>query len=1186
MEEIEKEIVIEEFPKLPDEIIKAINDKKFAVFIGAGISRLIGCVSWQELAKRLIHKCSTEKDTNGKPLLNYREKELLLQVGDNKKLITIASSLLKEEKFYKAMEEELIFEDEEIKEKNIYSDIIELKGVCITTNADNALNRYFENGKNIKCMDKDFDADDINPLYLYQIHGRVEKRSSLIFTVDQYIKKYSNSSENKNFIRFLQTLFSEYTILFLGYGISEFELLDYVITKTSSKNRHYLLNGYFKDEKILLNYDKVYYDRLGINIIPYSKDEHGYEQQEEIIKKWKEEVYIRRNITDKEFKEMEIFFDKQYSKNIELLDKKFKSLDYRNKFLKKILRKEEIPIDISNYILNKNILKNNEFRKEEWLELEVIKKIILHNLENNVIKSYSLIKEEVNKIKIKIIEENLFNTQTSNSILSLITILNEKLSKDDLYFITREMKEKQRYIIFFRDMFKEIMPFLIRSKQNIKLEQVFIKLLEYNINHYMRKLKGEDTILYSEIFSKYSEEIFNLCSLKLISEIIKILKNEAIKKENKYVFSKYNIGNINDKKIEISLGVNLLVKLLYKGLKVKINEGEELLEELLISNIEILERITLKIVAEDKRLGYIIFKEKNITKFFNNCYEELEECLKNNIDTFSSEEIEYLINEIENSFNEFDEKNLRALYRKSWLSIFLKTENKRVKKLYDKYDKINPDNPLSFNDDYDIEVGWQESKYISPINKDEVIIYLKENKLEELKKILMSYENQRDEFFKEIKSKEGLLEELKEVAFQEKNLVIKNLKNFSSIDEEYIYYIFEGICKNEKINLNEIDNLLSFIFQILKRDIWNEKKSYFRVKSKIADVLNFILRNLKDKKNIEKRLLKLFQINKIILEKLPIEISKEEDIILFGLNSKKGRYLEILLRINLKLKQIASEKLPEILEFSKNYLETKFEEKDDNINYIIGVYVRQLLYLDKEWLKDKKKLFFNIEDKLSFWKIMGAYLLGNSNLYKDLYEFMKEEYKIATNLLGIGGLKYESRLVEHLVIGYIYYGDKLIYTLMEVCSEELLEKIIRFISYYDEKIDNNKLKSIWKRILRIGKSESNIPMLTFKFMDKIKNINEETLKLIDLIIEKQDKGINLDNEIYLDWLDEKLEENKVNKEELKGYYKIIKKLGENKILFSNFLDKLTLEKLIKVLEENGLNPQATTLKDIYLNILI
>ena len=358
MEEIEKEIVIEEFPKLPDEIIKAINDKKFAVFIGAGISRLIGCVSWQELAKRLIHKCSTEKDTNGKPLLNYREKELLLQVGDNKKLITIASSLLKEEKFYKAMEEELIFEDEEIKEKNIYSDIIELKGVCITTNADNALNRYFENGKNIKCMDKDFDADDINPLYLYQIHGRVEKRSSLIFTVDQYIKKYSNSSENKNFIRFLQTLFSEYTILFLGYGISEFELLDYVITKTSSKNRHYLLNGYFKDEKILLNYDKVYYDRLGINIIPYSKDEHGYEQQEEIIKKWKEEVYIRRNITDKEFKEMEIFFDKQYSKNIELLDKKFKSLDYRNKFLKKILRKEEIPIDISNYILNNNILES------------------------------------------------------------------------------------------------------------------------------------------------------------------------------------------------------------------------------------------------------------------------------------------------------------------------------------------------------------------------------------------------------------------------------------------------------------------------------------------------------------------------------------------------------------------------------------------------------------------------------------------------------------------------------------------------------------------------------------------------------------------------------------------------------------------------------------------------------------
>lgn len=1184
MEEIEKEIVIEEFPELPDEIIKAINERKFVVFIGAGISRLIGCVSWQELARKLIDKCSVEKDDKGKPLLNYREKELLLQVGDNKKIITIASNLLKEEKFYEVMEKELIFSDETIKEKNIYSDIIELKGVCITTNADNALNKYFENGKNIKCMDIDFDADDINPLYLYQIHGRVEKRNSLIFTVDQYIKKYSNSDENKNFIKFLQTLFSEYTILFLGYGISEFELLDYIITKTSSKNKHYLLNGYFKDEKKLLEYDKFYYDKLGIEIIPYSKDNYGYKQQEKIIEKWKEEVYLKTNIINKNFEEMNNFFNED--NNYILLDKNLKNLDYRNKFFKKLLEREMISKELAYHILSKNILKSKEFLKENWLELEVVYKLVINNIETKFVKSNSLLINEIDKIENKMIEENIFNTQTSNLILGLVIVLRKELLDIDLIYFSREMSEKQRQIIFFRNIFKEIVPFLIKSKQALKLEQVFIKLLEYNTNHYMRELKWKNDILYAQIFSEYSEEIFNLCSLKLVNKIVEILKKEAIKKENKYIFSKYNIENINDKKIETSLGINLLVKLLYKGLKVKINEGEELLEELLTSNIEILERIALKIISKDKGLRYILFKQRNINKFFNNCYRELEEYLKNNEDIFTSEEIEYLVDEIENSFNGFDEESIKALYRKSWLSMLLKTENKRVKMLYDKYDKINSNNSLSFIDDYNIKTGWQQSKYISPMNKNEIIVCLKENKLEELKKILTSYENQRDEFFEEIKSKEGLLEELKEATVQEVNLVIKNLKSLTNIDEEYIYYIFEGICKNEKINLKDIDILLLFISQLLKRDIWNEKESYLRVKSKIADVLNFIFRNLKDKKNIEKRLLKLFQINKIILEKLPIEISKEEDIILFGLNSKKGRYLEILLRINLKLKEIDSEKLLEVLEFTRNYLETKFEEKDDNINYIVGVYIRQLLYLDKDWLKNKKKLFFNIEDKLSFWKIMGAYLLGNSNLYKDLYEFMKEWYKTATQLLGSGGLKYESRLVEHLIIGYIYYGDKLIYNLMEICSEELLEKIIRFISYYDEKIDNNKLKSIWKRILRVGKSESNIPMLTFKFMDKIKNINEETLKLIDLIVEKQDKGINLDNEIYLDWLDEKLEENKVNKEELKGYYKIIKKLGENKILFSNFLDKLTLEKLIKILEENGLNPQATTLKDIYLNILI
>lgn len=103
--------------------------------------------------------------------------------------------------------------------------------------------------------------------------------------------------------------------------------------------------------------------------------------------------------------------------------------------------------------------------------------------------------------------------------------------------------------------------------------------------------------------------------------------------------------------------------------------------------------------------------------------------------------------------------------------MLLKTENKRVKKLYDKYDKINSSNSLSFINDSNIEVGWRESKYISPINKSEIISYLKENKLEELKKILMSYENQRDKFFEEIKSKEGLLEELKEATVQEVNKI-------------------------------------------------------------------------------------------------------------------------------------------------------------------------------------------------------------------------------------------------------------------------------------------------------------------------------------------------------------------------------------------------------------------------------
>jgi len=47
-------------PEVPPEIFEAVNNDKLAIFIGAGVSRLVGCIGWDQLAKELIDRCSNE----------------------------------------------------------------------------------------------------------------------------------------------------------------------------------------------------------------------------------------------------------------------------------------------------------------------------------------------------------------------------------------------------------------------------------------------------------------------------------------------------------------------------------------------------------------------------------------------------------------------------------------------------------------------------------------------------------------------------------------------------------------------------------------------------------------------------------------------------------------------------------------------------------------------------------------------------------------------------------------------------------------------------------------------------------------------------------------------------------------------------------------------------------------------
>ena len=282
-------------PDIPDEIRDAIDKGTLAVFIGAGVSRLVGCHGWDVLARNLVSRCHDEG------IINFREYDTLSHIPDHKKTITICYHLFDDKHrtdvFYDEMDKSLRV-GVPIKTPNIYDEIYRLRGLFLTTNADTHFDRLF-NLPNILYREYEFREDRLDRTNLYHIHGSIIDRSSLIFTVSAYMQRYKQAPE---FIKFLDRIFREYTVLFLGYGVTEFEIIDFMLKDKPKKGagapRHFILSPFYSGEDNILRYEQTYYNDLGINILGYEKDTNGYRQLIEVIRHWNDEINLVTGFLD------------------------------------------------------------------------------------------------------------------------------------------------------------------------------------------------------------------------------------------------------------------------------------------------------------------------------------------------------------------------------------------------------------------------------------------------------------------------------------------------------------------------------------------------------------------------------------------------------------------------------------------------------------------------------------------------------------------------------------------------------------------------------------------------------------------------------------------------------------------------------------------------------------------------
>ncbi|MCE5285511.1 MAG: SIR2 family protein [Pelosinus sp.] len=280
-------------------ILKAARDGKLIVFVGAGVSRLMGYSSWKTYADKKVEFLRKNK------LVNYYICEKLKSF-DPRKTLSLCEIILRENDI--PFPDDVVFlRPDRISDCGIYKDLYSFNAVYVTTNYDDCLDKVAEENameispgsqdnpqQNKIIKQKVFFLEEemlvsklLEPGNVLHIHGSVKYRGSRIVTVQDYMKRYGRDSKLQTL---LEEMFAKFTVLFIGYGLEEYEILDFIVNAAHRgqriQNEHYYLYSIFSTEKELCELNKKYYHDLNVELIPYLIDKNGYEGLVNVVHNW------------------------------------------------------------------------------------------------------------------------------------------------------------------------------------------------------------------------------------------------------------------------------------------------------------------------------------------------------------------------------------------------------------------------------------------------------------------------------------------------------------------------------------------------------------------------------------------------------------------------------------------------------------------------------------------------------------------------------------------------------------------------------------------------------------------------------------------------------------------------------------------------------------------------------------
>ncbi|MCR5422518.1 MAG: SIR2 family protein [Bacilli bacterium] len=277
-------------PKMEQEIIDAIDEGNLLLFLGAGVSKLIGYPLWFELGKKLADR-AVEKG-----LISLSEKEILLGGGFTPmQIVTILTKKFDDNLLGtgkdQVIEELSINVDEDSKTALQLAEYLSAyNATIVTTNADESLEKQPPLIDRMVLKNfREYESNKFRKFSIIHLHGSISEPKGMVFTSEEYAKAYNiiDTFGNK-----LKDLFDyPWTILFIGYGVAEFELLRYFLKfKDDKARRMFMLDGYLAKDRIKYDFDVEYYKSLGIYLLPYSREKDNYRALLKALRAWDKDV--------------------------------------------------------------------------------------------------------------------------------------------------------------------------------------------------------------------------------------------------------------------------------------------------------------------------------------------------------------------------------------------------------------------------------------------------------------------------------------------------------------------------------------------------------------------------------------------------------------------------------------------------------------------------------------------------------------------------------------------------------------------------------------------------------------------------------------------------------------------------------------------------------------------------------